>query len=430
VARDRGRGLAALRRQLLDAREARQATLARLRGADGSIVFLSVGVPGPDKRRPGLAALQRLAAEALGRALEVTPLESGRDAIGPWAARRVALPPDRVKRATVELEASLPAGRLIDLDVYGPTGAQVDRASLRLPPRPCLVCERPAVECIRGSRHVTTDVSAAADRLLIRVLAASLLAGARTELELTPKPGLVDRLDCGSHPDLSFDAMSRSIDLLPPYFEDLLDHAGHSDLSSCVEAGRRAERRMLEMVGTNTHKGYIFLAGLVLLAARTGAGPENLRRQVAEMAGRILVPRLRQDDPDRSAARSHGARIRADHAVGGIYREALLGLPSVFEAGLPVLAAAPARSARARYRLMAVLMQTVEDTTAVHRCGLAGLARLRSDGASLQRLVEDGGDYLSWLAALNDDYRRLGLTMGGVADCMALCFGLHDWLET
>ncbi len=422
-------GLAALRRDLLEAREARQATLARLRGADGSIVFLSVGVPGPDKRRPGLAALQRLAAESLARAFPVTPLESGRDAVGPWAAFRVALPPDLLKRATVDLESSLPAGRLIDLDVYDPAGAQVDRASLRLAARSCLVCDRPAVECVRRSRHSAADLSAAANTFLVRVLASTLTAGARTELELTPKPGLVDRLDCGSHPDLSFDAMSRSIDLLPAYFEDLLDHADPPDLSSCVEAGRRAERRMIDAVGTNTHKGYIFLAGLVLLAARTCAGPEDLRRLVAETAERILGPRLRQDDPDRSTTPSNGARVRAGYAVGGIYREALSGLPSVFDAGLPVMAAEPTPTARTPYRLLAVLMQTVEDTTALHRCGPAGLARLRSDGASLQRLLEDGGDYLSRLSALNDDYRRLGLTMGGVADCMALCFALHEWLE-
>jgi len=30
-----------------------------------------------------------------------------------------------------------------------------------------------------------------------------------------------------------------------------------------------------------------------------------------------------------------------------------------------------------------------------------------------------------WLAELNEVYRRMGLTMGGVADCMALTFALH-----
>jgi triphosphoribosyl-dephospho-CoA synthase len=424
-----GEALAALRRDLLEAREARQAAIDRLIPADGSMVFLSVGVPGPGKRRPGLVALRRLAAEALERALPVTPPDTGRDAMGQWAACDVPLPAAVVKRATVVLEASLPAGRLVDLDVYDRTGRQVDRASLHLPARQCLVCDRPAVECIRHARHDTADLSAAADRLLIRVLASSLVAGARIELDLTPKPGLVDRLDCGSHPDLSFESMSRSIDLLPAYFGDLLDHLSPLDLAACVEAGVRAERRMTQAIGANTHKGYIFLAGLVLLAAGTGAAPGDLRRQVSALAERILGPRLAQDDPGRSAASSHGARVRADHAVGGIYREALLGLPSVFDVGLPMLAEERTLSDGTRHLLMAVLMQTVEDTTAVHRCGLAGLTRLRSDGLRLQRLIEDGGDYLSWLAALNDDYRRLNLTMGGTADCMALCFGLHDWLD-
>jgi holo-ACP synthase CitX len=375
--------LQALRKDLLDAREARQTALDRLRGAGGPVVFLSVSVPGSAKRTPGLAALQRMASAALERELPVTPLGSGRDAIGPWAALRVRRPPDLVKRATVGLESSLPAGRLVDLDVYDPAGAQIDRASLHLPARPCLMCDRPAVECIRDSRHATADVSAAAHKLLVRVLAASLAAGARIELELTPKPGLVDRLDCGSHPDLSFDAMSRSIGLLPAYFDDLLDHAFPPDLPECVEAGVRAERRMIETVGANTHKGYIFLSGLVLLAAATAAGSEDLRRQVAGTAQQILAPRLRQDDPGRSAAPSHGERARAELAVGGIYREALLGLPSVFDAGLPALASTPERSRCTQHRLMAVLMQTVEDTTAVHRCGLAGLARLRRDRKSV-----------------------------------------------
>jgi holo-ACP synthase CitX len=422
-------GLAALRRGLLEAREARGAAIARLRPTEGSMVFLSVGVPGPDKRRPGLAALQRLTAAALERAVPVTRLDAGRDAVGWWAAFGAPLPPDVVKRATVDLEASLPAGRLVDLDVYDPTGCQIDRAAVHLPARPCLLCGRPAGECIRHSRHMTADLSAAADRILVHVFASSLIAGARRELELTPKPGLVDRLDCGSHPDLSFDSMSRSIDLLPAYFEELLDLSDPLDLGACVAAGVRAERRMIETVGANAHKGYIFLSGLTLLAAATGAGPDGLRHQASVLAGRILAPRLAPEVRDRSDAPSHGARIRSDHAVGGIYREALLGLPSVFDAGLPVLAGARVLSPYLDHRLMAVLMQTVEDTTAVHRCGLAGLARLQSDGIRLQRLIDDGGDPRSWLAKLNADYRRLNLTMGGVADCMALCFALHDWID-
>ena len=111
--------------------------------------------------------------------------------------------------------------------------------------------------------------------------------------------------------------------------------------------------------------------------------------------------------------------------MGGILHEALHGLPSVFERGLPVLAASAERTSK--HLLMAVLMQSVEDTTAIHRCGPEGLARLRADGLRLERMIESGEDCLRWLTALNDEYRRVNLTMGGVADCMALCFALDEW---
>ena len=78
----------------------------------------------------------------------------------------------------------------------------------------------------------------------------------------------------------------------------------------------------------------------------------------------------------------------------------------------------------ARFYLMAILMQRVEDTTALHRCGPEGLARLRTDGRTLQRLLEQGQAPEAWLASLNEDYVRMGLTMGGVADCMAITFAL------
>jgi triphosphoribosyl-dephospho-CoA synthase len=415
--------LAALRQRLLEAREMRQAAVARACTTGRSVIVVSVNVPGPDKCLPGVRCLVRLAGEALGPDLAAQPVAEGSDALGPWAMFSAELSPAEAKRAAIDIETTLPAGRLLDIDVYDPAGGQVDRASLGLPARPCLICTSPAVECIRVGRHAAKEVVTGASRLLLRVLALALVRGARTELDLTPKPGLVDRLDSGSHPDLSFDDMSRSIDLLPAYFDDLLGLDDPLDLRPCVAAGERAERRMTDAIGSNSHKGYIFLSGLVLLAARTATGPRSLRSNASTLARRILGRRIKPAPT--SLTRSHGHRARADHGVGGIVREALQGLPSVFDCGLPVLAAS--RGLAAKHLLMAMLMQSVEDTTAVHRCGMDGLARLRADGLRLQRRIESGDDYGPWLVALNDEYRRLTLTMGGVADCMALCFALHEW---
>ena len=69
-------------------------------------------------------------------------------------------------------------------------------------------------------------------------------------------------------------------------------------------------------------------------------------------------------------------------------------------------------------------MERVEDTTALHRAGAAGLARIRWDGARLAALLDAGEDPDARLAEWNDDYRRERLTMGGVADCLAVTLAL------
>ena len=60
--------------------------------------------------------------------------------------------------------------------------------------------------------------------------------------------------------------------------------------------------------------------------------------------------------------------------------------------------------------------------------GRKGSSGIRADGLRLERMIESGEYWLPWLAALNDEYRRLNLTMGGVADCLALSFALDGWL--
>jgi len=185
---------------------------------------------------------------------------------------------------------------------------------------------------------------------------------------------------------------------------------------------------MAEEIGSNAHRGYIFLSGLVLLAAAVGgsASPAQWRQRIGSLATRVFE-RQRGVDP-----RTHGARTRRALNVAGVHGEAVAGLPSVFDRGLPAFSrglATLASPQAAGHYAMAALMQSVEDTTTLHRAGRGGLARLRRDGAEIQGLIEAGRDHLSALAALNAEYRAADLTMGGVADCLALTFALHKILE-
>jgi triphosphoribosyl-dephospho-CoA synthetase len=267
-------------------------------------------------------------------------------------------------------------------------------------------------------------------RIRPAILARNIAHGAMFQLRLTPKPGLVDLRDNGSHSDLSFVLMARSASLLPAYFRELQEAQRCRGLSACIEAGRRAEDRMLATVGSNTHRGYIFLGGLFLLASAgevDGIGEFRLRIMAAAedfFATVDSVPDLR----DRRHGESHGARVRREHSLGGIRAEALAGLPSVFEVGLPALASFHQDSGDfglASLYAFSRLMQVVEDTTAVHRCGLEGLARIRHDGTRLQRVIEEGGDHLVLLEQWNEEYRSMRLTMGGVGDCLSLTYAVY-----
>ena len=258
------------------------------------------------------------------------------------------------------------------------------------------------------------------------VLARNVFHGAMCELRLTPKPGLVDRRDCGSHPDLTYGTVSRSASMLPGYFQEILEaHRRDRGMAAYVAAGRRAEERMLAAVGSNAHRGFIFLGGVLLLAACQGTEEiGELRLEIAQLAEEFYSDAsLRRAEPE-----SHGGRVRREYAMGGIRAEALAGLPSIFEVGLPALAESLDRHGDfvlASYSVISRLMQCVEDTTAVHRCGPEGLTRLHRDGAVLERACEEGGDVLPLLERWNEEYRAIGLTMGGVADCLGLTFALY-----
>lgn len=253
-------------------------------------------------------------------------------------------------------------------------------------------------------------------------LALNLVRGAFMELYLTPKPGLVDLNDSGSHRDLNLPKMERSLFIVSGYLSSLTESlARGEDLADQVRLGVDAENDMLESLGTNCHKGYIFLSGLLLSAASQLERRDEraLSRAVSRLACRFFDRREHHV--------SNGSWARETYRTQGVRGEALAGFPSLFDAALPAFRseAAVGNRGSAVYAMLGRLMATVEDTTALHRCGPNGLQTVRQDGRTLERMVEERGDFISFLAERNDHYVRRNLTMGGVADMLALSFA---WL--
>jgi triphosphoribosyl-dephospho-CoA synthase len=420
-------------RSFLAARDARQAALERaLRQGCATTVLLSLNIPGAQKMPPGAPALFRWALSAVHDEYpQSVVLENGVDALGGYAILGLAQPPLAVKTWCIGVETRLPAARLIDLDVYTPDGAQIGRQSLGLPARACLLCQEDAVECMRRQRHLPQEVVSQAEAHLapwriadLETWAAALVAGATRELYLTPKPGLVDRADCGSHPDLTLAIMEQSIALVADYLAAMVRSLVSGEPFACQQRlGLEAERTLFRELGTNTHKGYVFLSGMLLIARWHAPSSDvaALRATLGEQAAAFFRTG--------GAEATHGQRARekynASDKAGGVVDEAIRGYPAVFSDALPAFRRAIGQGLSeeaASFAMLARLMQTVDDTTTLHRGGAQALARLKRDGRELQTLIERGGDYPAYLVALNADYIGDNITLGGVADMLGLAY--------
>lgn len=255
----------------------------------------------------------------------------------------------------------------------------------------------------------------------IERFAQALVKGAAMGLYLTPKPGLVDLANCGSHPDLSLAKMERSLHIVADYLAEMNRSLADGESFHCQAAiGRRAVEAMFDELGTNTHKGYIFLSGLLLISRwHSGSDDESLLGKAVQSTAGQYFPPLGED-----ATNGQSARLR--YGAGGVVREAVAGLPSLFACGVPAYLDAIERTGSftsASFATLSRLMQNVEDTTTLHRGGTMGLARIRRDGQTLERIIGEGGDHLSFLGELNHEYERINLTMGGVADMLSLTYG-------
>jgi len=145
---------AKLRSELLAARERRQRELERALAEIGqTLVSLALNLSGPQKCPPGSRALATWAEERLAERLpELRKLHETVDPLGPFVLYATAAAPLPAKQYCVAIEDAHPAARLLDLDVHAATGS-VDRTTLGLSRRGCLLCDEAAVDCIRRRSH-------------------------------------------------------------------------------------------------------------------------------------------------------------------------------------------------------------------------------------------------------------------------------------
>ncbi|WP_444848312.1 triphosphoribosyl-dephospho-CoA synthase MdcB [Duganella caerulea] len=252
------------------------------------------------------------------------------------------------------------------------------------------------------------------------------------ELCLYPKPGLVSPVDTGSHDDMDAQTFMRSLFSLRHYFKKIC-LAGWDDapFARLKQLGIEAEAAMLKATnGINTHRGAIFSLGLLCATAGraraqgTPMTPAALRAAMLIRWGGELAMHAAP-----SQENSNGLRVAARYAVSGAREEGALGLPSVFEIGVPALQASRARGAgmtHARIDTLFTLMATINDSNVYHRAGPQGAQTVR---AHAQRFIDLGGTAnTSWreeALSSHQAFVRQRLSPGGAADLLAASCLVH-----
>lgn len=414
------------------------------------LICLTMNIPGPVKDTPLIRKGFRLGCRMVRDQLqgEGFPLLYTRELFLPTGCEGyyiVDAPAQRLKTLMGELEDSRPVARLFDLDVLTPDGGVLERGTLGLAPRKCLLCDQPAKVCGRSRTHGLPALTGQVEALLLQAIReeyalywGQLAAKALLyEVCATPKPGLVDRKNSGSHRDMDIFTFLSSTAALQPYFTrcarlgmETAELPPGDTFRRLRLAGKEAEGDMLRATGgVNTHKGAVFTIGLLCgalgrLGWNTPARPEDILSQCAAMVQKELPGELSAITEE--TAHTHGQQLYIRWGITGIRGQAAAGFPAVGQKGLPVLREALAQGhtleEAGRAALLAI-MTVCQDTNLLRRGGAEGSRQAIRQVKGV--LAETQCPDEKTLEALDQAFIAQGLSPGGSADLLAATYLMH-----
>ena len=352
-------------------------------------------------------------------------------ATGPEGFFAVDMEPRRLKSICVGIEEMDPLGRLFDIDVIDIDGTKLERKEVRR----CLLCNEQAKTCSSRRIHTVEAVWNRTNEILTEavlqhdsdVVASMAVKALLFEVLTTPKPGLVDRRNNGSHKDMDLFTFSSSASVMFPYFKKAYSLGWKSKnpkrcFAELRELGKDAEHTMFfETNGVNTHKGAIFSLGTVCCAAGFTATNGGDIFQCCALMTKGTTEELKDD----SQMETNGKRLFAQYGLRGIRGEIEDGLPSVRNIGLPMLEKCLEKGMSledAGSRVLISLVSQLSDTNMIARGGKEKAYKAMKMAESLLSSDSFGP---SDIERLDEYFVSENLSPGGSADLLAVCFFLH-----
>ena len=249
-----------------------------------TLVCLTMNIAGPVKVSPEIAYAYQVGVTRILEGLTTVGFalaakEELSSPAGHCLLLAVDAPADEVKRLCVSLENLDDLGRLFDMDVIASDGRKLTRSEERC----CLICGLPGRGCASRRIHPVEELQRKTSQIIqdyrtqaeSRQIASLAVQSMQDEVCATPKPGLVDCLDNGSHRDMDIFTFNASSAALYPYFQACYLAGAQDRQLPAREAfdhlqtlGIEAERVMRRATaGVNTHKGAIYTLGVLCGAA-------------------------------------------------------------------------------------------------------------------------------------------------------------------
>ncbi len=408
------------------------------------LISFTMNIAGPQKNSPlierafyvGLKALQERLPKELVREQKVRICKTGCEAFF-----SVEMQAFELKEICMRIEESSPLGRLFDMDVLDVSGEKLERKA----ERGCIVCGGEGRGCAARRLHSVGELQAATHKMISEhfalldkeKIAELAVLSLMSEVNTTPKPGLVDRRNCGSHRDMNVNMFIESAKALKPYFAQCVMIGQQTARKEPQEtflllrkAGIQAEKVMFETTGgVNTHKGAIYSLGVLCGALgrlwKPQAPISDMERIFCECS-EIVQKAVKSDfeSMDRSTA---GGRLYLEHGMKGIRGEVAAGFPSVKKIGMPAFEKAlccglSANDAGAA--ALICLIANVQDTNLYHRGGAQGAAFAAAAAKTL--LNEFPHISVEEIEKADDAFIERNLSPGGCADLLAVTYFIHS----
>ena len=371
----------------------------------------------------------------------------------------VKYPREALKKMFINLEEESTIGRLYDIDVLYLEGDKIvslSRLDLEVANRNCLLCDNYSKVCSRNRTHNLKDIEVKLDSIYfdfkrnkhlreIKMISECAQSALLQEVILSPKPGLVDAIDSGSHNDMNVFTFIESGVALGEFFEKFIlagYNEKHKDIGETLtviqQIGIEAEKKMYQATNNvNTHKGAIFSLGVFLsICGRLEIWDVDItfsefQNEIKKMMSNILAhfDNLNKGKNDRDY--TFGEMLYLKHNIKGIRGEAKNGYPSVFEKAYPFFVS---RKGSYEERLIDTLLYCstfVEDTNLIKRS--SNMNVFIENNLLVDKYFNLGGcttkKGFDYLIELNMLYMKRNWSIGGSADILILIIFLDQLVK-